>query len=244
MPIDGREYAILFAIAASIVCLSVLRRKRRADAAKQRATVLARIGFVEETREQAFGSELQAINNALGNRANRISHWVGKGNSTLGEAVIFDLSDLAGPASSTSETLCTVVGFRVGGPVAYFEVRHTDRIERMVTQATGSGVGTTPTGQPLFEVPLVSAEKPDLAKQYRVIAADPEKMRQALTQAFVDALGRIDGRKLVISKWGTDWLFFHRYAIHPLSPQDYPSVLKEAVDLLSLLDLPAAAALG
>jgi hypothetical protein len=242
--IDAREYTILFAIAASIIGLSVLRRTRRADAARQRATVLARMGFVEETREQVFGGELQAINNSFGNQTNQISQWIGRGNSTLGEAVIFDLSDRLGAPDSSTETLSTVVGFRVGGPVAYFEVTHTDRIQRMAMKVTGFGAGTTPTGQSLFEVPLVSAEKPDLAKQYRVLAADPETMRQALTTAFIDALGRIDGRNLIISKWGTDWLFFHRHAVHPLSPQDYPSVLKEAVDLLSLLDLPAAGALG
>jgi hypothetical protein len=115
-------------------------------------------------------------------------------------------------------------------------------VQNAVDKATGSGAGVTPAGEPLFNVPLTSAEKPELAEHYRVLASDPDRMRQALTPGFIDALGRIDGRKLHISHWGTEWLFFYRYAIRPLSPQAYPALLNEAVGLLGLLDLRAPGA--
>lgn len=237
--ISGREYAIFFAIAASIVGFSVLRRNRGAEATKQRAQIFPRMGFVESTRQQVFGDKFRAIDNAIdGTGLSRLSHWIGKGNSTLGETLIFDLMNLAGPG--TQPTSCTVIGFRVGESIPYFEISYQDSINRVVERAIGSHAEITPTGEPLFNVPLISAEHPDLAGHYRVLASDLDRMRRALTSAFVDALGRIDGRKLHISKWGTEWLFFYRYAIRPLSPETYPALVKEAVGLLSLLDLRAA----
>ena len=241
MVINGREYAIIFAIAASIVGLSVLRRSRGAGVTSQRAQVFPQMGFVESTRNQVFGDKFRAIDEAIdGTGLSRLSHWTGKGSSTLGETVIFDLMNLGGPG--TQETSCTVIGFRVRGPIPYFEITHQDSINRMVEKSMGSGPGVTPTGEPLFNVPLVSTEHPDLAKHYRVLASDLDGMRRVLTFAFVDALGRIDGRNLHISQWGTEWLFFYRYAIRPHSPETYPELLKEAVGLLSLLDLRATGA--
>jgi hypothetical protein len=241
--ISEREYAIFAALAAFIVGLSVLRRSRRAEATPQRTEVFSRMGFFESTRDQVFGDKFQAIEHAI-DGASRLSHWIGKGSSALGETLIFDLAELQGPPSSPAPTSYTAIGFRVGGLVPYFMITYQDSLNRLVQnafdKATGSGAGVTPTGEPLFDVPLVSAEKPDLAKHYRVLASDPDWMRQALSPAFVEALGRIDGRKLHISKWGTEWLFFYRYAIYPLSPQDNPALLNEAVGLLSLLDLRAA----
>lgn len=238
--ISGREYATFFALAAFIVGLWMLRRHRRVDAPEQRAELFLRMGFVESTRDQVFGDKFRSIENAIdGTGLSHLSHWIGKSSSALGETLIFDLADYSRGAAQNSS--CTVIGFRVGGPVPYFSISYEDSLNRLVQnafdKATGSGAGTTPTGEPLFNVPLVSAEKPDLAKHYRVHASDLEWMSRALTPAFVNALGGIDGRKLHISKWGTDWLFFYRNAIHPLSPQAYPALLQEAVDLLSLLDL-------
>jgi hypothetical protein len=240
-----REYAIFFVIAAFIVGLSVLRRSGSAGAAKQRAQVLPQMGFVESTREQVFGLHFRAIDHAIdGTGLSHLSHTVCKGSSALGETVIFDLADYSGGAAQDSS--CTVIGFRVGGPIPYFSIAYEDRLNRLVQntfdKATGSSEGVTPAGEPLFRVPLISAEKPDVAERYRVLASDLDGMQRAVTPAFTDALSRIDGHKLNISKWGTEWLFFYRRNIHPLAPQDYPALLQEAVGLLSLLDLNAAKA--
>ena len=238
--ISGREYAIFLAIAAFIVGVPMLRRFRRDDAAKRRAEVLPRIGFAECTREQVFGAELKAFAYACtGDRLGAVSSWVGKGSSALGETLIFDLrTDINANGPDPTHT---VIAFRVSGPLAYFDITHMNSISRLANRVAGDGPGTTPAGAPLFIVPLASAAHPDLARQYRVVASDLARMQAALTPAFVDALGRIDGHNLHIQKSGTDWLLFQRYATYPLSPQDYPAMLKQAVSLLSLLDLGGGA---
>lgn len=237
---------------ALLILLSFIVGKFKGSArGKERSAVFLSMGFVEVPCEQAFASAKEAVRIIEASAAGSIVSPVGKGSSALGETAIFEFRQLGSDAGS--DLRMTVIGFRVPPSIPDFEIRHVLLGDRFFKPPAPSASGAPrmsarieigPSGMvPEVLGPaqnrVVFDSNPGFAKKYVVNAADEALMRRMMTPSLMDALAALNDSNLHIVK-GKDWLFIYRYALRPKSPNQYPALLREAVDLVSRLDLRAA----
>lgn len=256
--LGGISLPLLFigGLAFVIVLSSVVRRSLRSARNRERSAVLQSMGFAEIPREQVFESVKAAERVLEDYPTSVIFSPVGKGETALGETVIFDFQGSMGGASTAGRT--TVVGFRVPSSVPDFLILHVLLLDRFFKKAApetapenaagSSGTGVRKFG-PFVVTPSDTPEQrrmaiesdPEFGKRYVVWTADEAVMRRMLTPALMDALTTLNDSNLQIRK-GKDWLFILRTVMRPRPPAEFPALLEEAVVLLSKLDLRAARA--
>jgi hypothetical protein len=218
---------------------------------KARSAAFQSMGFLEVPREQAFESYEAASRVIEDTPSSRILSPVGKGSSALGDTIIFNYSASAG--GSGAIPVFTVVGFRVPPSIPDFEIHHTllgDRFFKPSAPASPgvmrvrAGIklgpsGITPEVLGPAESRIAIEGNPEFSKNYVVKTSDEAAIRRMLTSGPMDALAALNDSNLNIKK-GKDWLFVYRYGANPKSPKEYPTLLEEAVGLVSRFDLKAA----
>jgi Protein of unknown function (DUF3137) len=141
------------------------------------------------------------------------------------------------------------VGFRVSAAVPDFEIRHSLLGDRFMRHPSGenaaAGSQTAAPGQAVqhsdrpAQTRITVEGNPEFTKKYVVWAADEGRVRRMVTPALMDSLVALDDSNFHIRK-GYDWVFLYREVAHARSPEQYPALLEEAVELVSRLDLRAA----
>jgi hypothetical protein len=264
-------HPFMLVIALTLLVI-VSRRFSTRNSAKKRTAVFAGMGFIEITRDEAFGNEVRAIAPAIEPTCNFIytSMWVGKGSSAIGETLIFDVD-------GGLQVRHTVAGFRVPQSIPDFYICHRsvlDGFDKRVAAVTDRLVQAAPLqqqgtaqqqadetarpashfsvhwGKPdhslanrIASVNEISFnDRPDFAKKYHVSTSDESAMRRALSPAFTEALETMNDSNLNMLKLG-GWLFVYGSILTQYpSPGKYPALLEKGVKVISLLDLRAASA--
>jgi hypothetical protein len=233
----------LFIVVLAILLLWPLARRLAGSGPKQRrAVVFARMGFVEMPRSQAFGADANALARGIEDRAASFpSTWASKGRSPIGETAIFDYTD------ETNIGPWPVIAFAVPGNLPEFEITCLQHgLLDCFSQHQPPPAAPAPAGPsdktmkigPFkvlahFDAPLqavVIEGNEDFANKYTVWATDPAAVRPALKPDLIKRLVEIDDRNLRIKRW-RKWLFIHSRRTFRTSPDEYPTLLDEAVQL-------------
>ena len=243
---------IFWIVLAVLILWPLARSFAGAGPKQQRSAVLARMGFSEVPSSEAFGNDAGSIARALRDMPTvSISSWAARGKSPIGQTFVFELTDKVG-GSSNALIPSVVVGFATPTTLPEFEIAHLLLLDHWFKQQPIPGgpvagppdsssevkigpfrlIGRSPDA-PMLQ-PVNINEHPDFAKKYAVWAAEEAAIRPRLKPALIDRLCAMHQHDLHIKSW-RNWLFIYHRAGRPISPEQYPPLVDEAVELARMI---------
>jgi hypothetical protein len=243
---------IFWIVLALFILWPLLRSLAGAGLKQKRADVLARMGFSEMPASQAFGDDAGSIARAIRDTPHvSISSWAGKGNSSIGQTSVFELTDKTG-GSSDALIPSLVVAFATSTMLPEFEIAHLLLLDHWFKQQPIVAGPVAGAAEPTTEVkvgpfrligrsinapmlqPLKVDDHPEFAKQYGVWAADEAAVRPRLKPALIDRLCALQKHDLHIKSW-RNWLFIYHRTGRQIPAEQYPGLLDEAVELARII---------